>query len=486
MAKQLDPELLRNLRIIYGDTQLDNNILKFLQSIWQYNPQFLVNTARQKMTIPTSQQQPIKPVINNAPIQQKLQSPIASNNSTENVSTSNNSFIFPKMTLKTDGLDFENIEAVQQWLNKYGANIQVDNMYGKNTNEAINNALKNVVLTSGEKQKFLDLQNRMKGKWVGQKKSVYFDSNNPVAENNQQPAQSNQWKTLADSQNRVPDLNSDKNFWDSYNTSYVPNLNTQTDQNDSMNEVPFYLRRPQENNQIKEKPKSIQDDVPYYLKRLPEEKPVSKMQTNPNSFSYYFSNGPIGNSASTLQYYTTVQKKQNGGTMNNQEELQKAFLAFLIQDAAQQGIQLQSEQDLQAYAEQLGEEGIKAKYQEFMQKMQGGVMARLGAKLDYYKKLKGVCPDGYEMAYYKVGGRLCTTCQKKAMAQDGKKLNAVEKFKQKRKEFKKDMSKGDQASRDSIAINKWNDQETMAERGNRGKVKNGVWTPDRKKYSKKD
>lgn len=40
--------------------------------------------------------------------------------------------------------------------------------------------------------------------------------------------------------------------------------------------------------------------------------------------------------------------------MANQEELQKAFMAYLIQDAAAQGIQVQSEQDLQAYAEQLG------------------------------------------------------------------------------------------------------------------------------------
>ena len=93
--------------------------------------------------------------------------------------------------------------------------------------------------------------------------------------------------------------------------------------------------------------------------------------------------------------------------MANQEELQKAFMAYLIQDAQAQGIQLQSEQDLQAYAEQLGEDGIKAKYQEFMQKMQGGVMARLGAKLEYYKKLKGVCPEGEELVYFKQGGRIC-------------------------------------------------------------------------------
>lgn len=181
-------------------------------------------------------------------------------------------------------------------------------------------------------------------------------------------------------------------------------------------------------------------------------------------------------------------KFQQGGTMNNQQELQKAFVAYLIQDAQSQGVQIQSEQDLQAYAEQLGEDGIKAKYQEFMQKMQGGVMARLGAKLEYYKKLKGVCPEGEELVYFKQGGRICKACQK---AQKGtkvtKKANEVDKFKAGRAQYKKDMkSARDEASRDSILINKYNDQETMANKGHKGNFQGGKWVPDRKQYAKKD
>lgn len=181
-------------------------------------------------------------------------------------------------------------------------------------------------------------------------------------------------------------------------------------------------------------------------------------------------------------------KFQQGGTMNNQQELQKAFVAYLIQDAQSQGVQIQSEQDLQAYAEQLGEDGIKAKYQEFMQKMQGGVMARLGAKLEYYKKLKGVCPEGEELVYFKQGGRICKACQK---AQKGtkvtKKANEVDKFKAGRAQYKKDMkSAKDEASRDSISINKYNDQETMANKGHKGNFQGGKWVPDRKQYAKKD
>lgn len=181
-------------------------------------------------------------------------------------------------------------------------------------------------------------------------------------------------------------------------------------------------------------------------------------------------------------------KFQQGGTMNSQQELQKAFVAYLIQDAQSQGVQIQSEQDLQAYAEQLGEDGIKAKYQEFMQKMQGGVMARLGAKLEYYKKLKGVCPEGEELVYFKQGGRICKACQK---AQKGtkvtKKANEVDKFKAGRAQYKKDMkSARDEASRDSISINKYNDQETMANKGHKGNFQGGKWVPDRKQYAKKD
>ncbi len=179
-------------------------------------------------------------------------------------------------------------------------------------------------------------------------------------------------------------------------------------------------------------------------------------------------------------------KFQQGGTMNNQQELQKAFVAYLIQDAQSQGVQIQSEQDLQAYAEQLGEDGIKAKYQEFMQKMQGGVMARLGAKLEYYKKLKGVCPEGEELVYFKQGGRICKACQK---AQKGTKVkgNEVDKFKKGREQYKKDMkSAKDEASRDSISINKYNDQETMSNKGHKGNFQKGKWVPDRKQYTKKD
>ena len=38
--------------------------------------------------------------------------------------------------------------------------------------------------------------------------------------------------------------------------------------------------------------------------------------------------------------------------------------------------------------------------------------ARFGAKLNYIRQLKGQCPEGYKMEYYKEGGQLCKKCMK--------------------------------------------------------------------------
>ena len=68
-----------------------------------------------------------------------------------------------------------------------------------------------------------------------------------------------------------------------------------------------------------------------------------------------------------------------------------------------------------------------------------------------------------------------------------KKANEVDKFKAERAQYKKDMkSAKDEASRDSISINKYSDQEVMANKGHKGNFKNGRWVPDRTKYAKKD
>ena len=130
----------------------------------------------------------------------------------------------------------------------------------------------------------------------------------------------------------------------------------------------------------------------------------------------------------------------------NDKELQKAFVQFLIQDAQAQGIDIQSEEDMKAYVQQLGKDGIAAKQKEFMQRWQGTPSRKLGGHLAYLNKLKGNCPDGEEMVYMKEGGRVCPKCVKKA--KEGKKveeqkMNAIQKFKAEKgiKVAKKDIDK---------------------------------------------
>lgn len=56
-------------------------------------------------------------------------------------------------------------------------------------------------------------------------------------------------------------------------------------------------------------------------------------------------------------------------------------------------------------------------------------MAKNGAKLNYIKELRGICPEGYEMQSYKVGGKVCKKCIKKKEEGDKITQNAVDAFK---------------------------------------------------------
>lgn len=71
-----------------------------------------------------------------------------------------------------------------------------------------------------------------------------------------------------------------------------------------------------------------------------------------------------------------------------------------IMQAAQQGDQqaVQIAQMIQQVAQQMQQQQVRA--------------AKFGAKLNYIKQLKGQCPEGYRMEYYKKGGQLCKRCMK--------------------------------------------------------------------------
>ena len=98
-----------------------------------------------------------------------------------------------------------------------------------------------------------------------------------------------------------------------------------------------------------------------------------------------------------------------------------------IMQAAQQGDQqaAQIAQMIQAVAQQMQQQQVQA--------------AKFGAKLNYIRQLRGVCPEGQELEYYRDGGRLCKKCVQKHKMQDGGEVpsNPVDAFKCGRKMKKK-------------------------------------------------
>lgn len=92
----------------------------------------------------------------------------------------------------------------------------------------------------------------------------------------------------------------------------------------------------------------------------------------------------------------------------DEKKVQQAFIQFLAQK-----YQLKSQQELEAKIQELGEDGLKAEYVEFQKVItqQQSRKMMFGARLNYIKGLKGQCPEGYEMRYYKVGGVVCPKCE---------------------------------------------------------------------------
>ena len=238
----------------------------------------------------------------------------------------------------------------------------------------------------------------------------------------------------------------------------------------------------------------------------------------------------------------------------NEQQLQQAFIQFLAQKTG-----AKTQQELEAAIQQMGEQGLQAAYQEFMQMIQQQQVqaAKFGAKLNYIKSLRGQCPEGYEISYYKVGGTLCKKCMKKQQSMEnggyipkdpidefkcGRKMKKAQggavdfekcggktKKKTKKKEEGGELNstrnpntfskmalakcgaklkeackgvklsqkggktnqnsklkkKPDLATQDSIAANKYNDQEVQTQRpgfyrnNKQGKLQ---WVPDRSKY----
>ena len=100
----------------------------------------------------------------------------------------------------------------------------------------------------------------------------------------------------------------------------------------------------------------------------------------------------------------------------NEEQIAQ-LVQLLVQAGAAQD-ENQAMQIIQMASQ--GDQQAQQVVQQVVQQAQGGTpSARLGAKLNYLKKLKKVCNEDQELAFFKVGGKVCKACVGKKMQKGG-------------------------------------------------------------------
>lgn len=130
----------------------------------------------------------------------------------------------------------------------------------------------------------------------------------------------------------------------------------------------------------------------YTLKKQKDGTTVSQFTSHSllggNKTYTYYNNGRVRMPDGTMKNYTFKKGNLNiyksGGTMDNQDEVQKAFTAYLMQLSKSE-----TPQQLEDFIQSLGEEGLKQAYQNFIEQYGEKIRsAKMGAKLQYIKSLK--------------------------------------------------------------------------------------------------
>lgn len=123
----------------------------------------------------------------------------------------------------------------------------------------------------------------------------------------------------------------------------------------------------------------------------------------------------------------------------DEQMLQQLAQAYMqVQEASPEEAEQQVTQLAQA-AQQGNKQAIQILQQleqvaQQMAQQSQAQAARYGAKLNYMRSIIDTCPDGYEITYFKKGGRVCKQCMKKAktgstLQENKKPLTAIEEFK---------------------------------------------------------
>lgn len=139
-------------------------------------------------------------------------------------------------------------------------------------------------------------------------------------------------------------------------------------------------------------------------------------------------------------YLNIVGFKKQGGTMQI-NKFQQGGIQPSIQQQVKQLVQAVASGDKQAAAQvkQIMEAAKKGDAKALQiaqlieQEIQALQKAKQGAKINYIRHLKGKCPEGEELVYFKKGGLMTCGCQKKQNGAKLEKVNAVEEFKRRRR-----------------------------------------------------
>lgn len=142
---------------------------------------------------------------------------------------------------------------------------------------------------------------------------------------------------------------------------------------------------------------------------IPNPKGNPGMYVNGNTSKY--ANGGTVQQGNIEQQVTQLVQAAASGDQEATQQIEQ------IMQAAQQGDQqaLQIAQIIQKVIETM--------------KQQSGVKAKLGAKLDYIRKIKGLCPEGTEKVYLRDGGCMCKKPKSEKGGEMPKKMNEIQKFK---------------------------------------------------------
>lgn len=304
-------------------------------------------------------------------------------------------------------------------LNAAGANvgnIKVDGWFGQQSLNALNR-LKNIQLN--QKMRFQQDMNN------GFKETLGLRINNPYHINTNNAAYNSQWQSQFSGFGKRGAMRAWLHNNNISNTSQLANA-IKGDQNLAKS-FGFDTSKSGWDNDIETQLQNnygIHGHIGGSDRRRIRQLLDNNVNTNPSSPGMWVTRGQVP----TWLNPTVIKFQKQGGMINFyqdggqvQDDPQQKIIALV--QAAQQGDQQaqQAIQQIQQAAQQGDQQAaqIMQLIQQITQQMQQQVQAaRHGAKLNYLASLRGYCPQGSHLEFFKIGGQICKKCMQNKVQED--------------------------------------------------------------------